>query len=58
MKVILASQGFTTEEMALADNPFTVYAVTDTQAVAYIDGEIKYIGGKPKILGKINEVIK
>lgn len=42
----------------LADNPFTVYAVTDTQAVAYIDGKIKYIGGKPEILGKINEVIK
>lgn len=33
----------------LQDNPFTVYAITDEQAVAYIDGEIKFIGGKPEI---------
>lgn len=38
----------------LSDNPFTVYAVTDEQAVAYVDGEIKFIGGKPLVLGKNN----
>lgn len=38
----------------LSDNPFTVYAVTDEQAIAYIDGEIKFIGGTPEILGKVN----
>lgn len=37
----------------LADNPFPVYAIQDTQAVAYIDGEIEYIGGKPEIFGKV-----
>ena len=25
----------------LQDNPFTVYAITDNQAVAYVDGKIK-----------------
>lgn len=35
----------------LADNPFTVYAIRDDQAIAYIDGEIKYIGGEPDIFG-------
>lgn len=39
-------------EEVLADNPFTVYAVTDKQAVAYIDGQIKFIGGTPEIFGK------
>lgn len=37
----------------LSDNPFNVYAVTDEQAVAYVDGEIKFIGGNPEIFGKI-----
>ena len=36
----------------LADNPFPVYAITDSQAVAYIDGEIKFIGGQPEVLGQ------
>lgn len=36
----------------LSDNPFPVYAITDEQAVAYIDGKIKYIGGKPEIFGR------
>ena len=35
----------------LEDNPFPVYAITDEQAVAYIDGEIIFIGGEPKIFG-------
>lgn len=35
----------------LSDNPFNVYAITDKQAVAYIDGKIKFIGGKPEIFG-------
>ena len=38
----------------LADNPFTVYGITDEQAIAYIDGKIKFIGGKPDIFGKNN----
>lgn len=37
----------------LADNPFTVYGITDEQAIAYIDGKIKYIGGEPEIFGKM-----
>ena len=37
----------------LANNPFPVYAIKDTQAIAYIDGKIEYIGGKPDIFGKI-----
>lgn len=41
-------------ERVLADNPFTVYGITDSQAVAYIDGKIKFIGGKPEIFGKKN----
>jgi len=36
----------------LSDNPFPVYAITDEQAVAYIDGKIKFIGGNPEIFGK------
>ena len=36
----------------LADNPFTVYAITDNQAVAYIDGKISFIGVNPEILGQ------
>lgn len=36
----------------LEDNPFTVYAVTDEQAVAYVDGKISFIGGKPEIFGQ------
>lgn len=36
----------------LVDNPFPVYAIKDTQAIAYIDGKIEYIGGKPDVFGK------
>ena len=35
----------------LMDNPFFVYAITDKQAVAYVDGKIKFVGGAPKIFG-------
>lgn len=38
-------------ERVLADNPFPVYAITDEQAIAYIDGEVRFIGGNPKIFG-------
>lgn len=37
----------------LENNPFPVYAIQDTQAIAYIDEKIKYIGGKPDIFGKL-----
>ena len=40
----------------LSDNPFPVYAITDEQAVAYIDGKIKFIGGKPEIFGKSEQL--
>ena len=36
----------------LQDNPFEVYAITDKQAVAYVDGKIKFIGGIPEIIGE------
>lgn len=36
----------------LADNPFPVYAITDKQAIAYIDGKIQFLGGKAEIFGK------
>ena len=36
----------------LENNPFPVYAIQDTQAIAYINGNIEYIGGKPEIFGK------
>lgn len=39
----------------LQDNPFTVYAITDNQAVAYVDGKTKFIGGTPEIFGR-NEI--
>ena len=38
-------------EDVLSDNPFPVYAITDKQAVAYIDGKIKFIGGTPETFG-------
>lgn len=39
-------------EDVLLDNPFPVYAITDKQAVAYIDGKIKFIGGTPEVFEK------
>ncbi len=36
----------------LQDNPFEIYAITDEQAVAYIDGKIQFIGGEPEIFGR------
>ena len=38
----------------LEDNPFVVYAINDNQAVAYINGKIKFIGGEPEFFGKVN----
>ena len=40
-------------ERALADNPFTVYALTDSQALIYDNGNTYFVGGKPEIFGKI-----
>lgn len=37
----------------LVNNPFPVYAIKDTQAIAYINGNIEYIGGRPDIFGKV-----
>lgn len=36
----------------LADNPFPIYAITDSQALIYDNGNIYFIGGKPEIFGK------
>lgn len=36
----------------LADNPFPVYAITDEQAVSFVDGKIGFIGGEPEVFGK------
>ena len=33
----------------LYDNPFEVYAITDIQAIAYIDGKVRCIGGAPEV---------
>lgn len=32
----------------LKDNPFPVYAITDTQAIIYENGDITFVGGMPK----------
>lgn len=36
----------------LKDNPFTLYGVTDTQAVIFNDGKTRFVGGAPVIFGK------
>lgn len=36
----------------LKDNPFSVYAITDEQAVVYDNGEVSFIGGNPDVFGK------
>lgn len=36
----------------LKDNPFPVYAINDSQALIYDNGEIYFVGGKPEIFGK------
>lgn len=33
----------------IQDNPFTLYAITDTQAVVFNNGKISFVGGQPKI---------
>lgn len=40
----------------LADNPFPVYAITDEQAIAYVDNKIKFIGGEPEVFGKLDNL--
>lgn len=39
-------------ENVLENNPFPVFAITDEQAVSFVDGKIEFIGGKPEIFGK------
>lgn len=36
-------------DSVLRDNSFVVYAITDTQAVIYEDGNISFVGGIPEI---------
>ncbi len=35
-------------EKVLKDNNFTVYAITDTQAIIQQDGDITFVGGMPE----------
>lgn len=37
----------------ISENPFPIYAITDTQAVIYNGGKISFCGGNPEIFGKI-----
>lgn len=39
-------------EKVLEDNEFPVYAIKDTQAVIYDDGEIEFVGGEVDVFGK------
>lgn len=39
----------------LKDNPFPLYAIIDTQAVIYDNGNIFFVGGDPEIFGKNDE---
>lgn len=36
-------------ERVLKENPFPIYAITDTQMVVYHDGELEFVGGVPEI---------
>ena len=36
----------------LKENPFPIYAITDTQMVVYHDGELEFVGGVPEIFGE------
>ena len=39
-------------ERVLKENPFPIYAITDTQMVVYHDGELEFVGGDPEIFGE------
>lgn len=39
-------------ERVLKENPFPIYAITDTQMVVYHDGELEFVGGVPEIFGE------
>ena len=39
-------------ERVLEENPFPIYAITDTQMVVYHDGELEFVGGVPEIFGE------
>ena len=36
----------------LKENPFPIYAITDTQMVVYHDGKLEFVGGVPEIFGE------
>lgn len=38
----------------LKDEKFPIYAINDNQMISYVDGEIRFIGGKPVTFGKNN----
>lgn len=35
----------------LKDEKFPIYAINDNQMISYVDGEIRFIGGKPVVFG-------
>lgn len=39
-------------ERVLKENPFPIYAITDTQMVVYHDGKLEFVGGVPEIFGE------
>ena len=39
-------------ERVLKENPFPIYAITDTQMVVCHDGKLEFVGGDPEIFGE------
>ena len=39
-------------ERVLKENPFPIYAITDTQMVVCHDGKLEFVGGTPEIFGE------
>ena len=42
-------------EHILSNTPFSLYGLTDTQAVIYNEGSINFVGGEPVVFGQAHE---
>lgn len=42
----------------LKDEKFPIYAINDNQMISYVDGEIRFIGGKPVVFGNSKRSIE
>lgn len=42
----------------LKDEKFPIYAINDNQMISYVDGEIRFIGGKPVVFGNLKRIIE